>query len=187
MNRRLSLLLLGAVFLLMVPAASPKNQKAIIPAFFKNAQYVYVEAYDGDIYNPRLIQEDREAIYNVEQGLRNWKRYVLVTQRDQAELLFLVRKGRLVDATARADVDRGSRNRTPYPPDPTRSDDFPPGVGVGVGAEAGNPDDTLAVHLIDPSGAIGTSIWMHTLKGGLDAPEIPLFQRVKQEVDTAYP
>src|SRR5580693_10671984 len=122
MNQRLCLLLLGAVFLLMVPGASPKNQKVVIPAFFKNAQYVYVEAFDGDIYNPRLIPDDREAIYNVEQGLRKWKRYMLVTQRDQAELLFLVRKGRLVDATVGADVNVGSRNRTQYPPDSTRDD-----------------------------------------------------------------
>ncbi len=105
-------------------------------------------------------------------------------QRDRADLLFLVRKGRLASATGGANVDIGSRNRTPYPADPTRND---PPTGVGVDAEAGTPDDTLAVYLVAPTGAIDAQIWLHTLKGGLDAPAVPLFQRFKQEVDTAYP
>jgi hypothetical protein len=88
MKRRLFLLLLGSVSLLIVAEAKPKNQKVDLPAVFKNAQYVYVEAYDGDLLNPKLVPEDRQAIYNVEQGLKDWKRYAIVLQRDQADLVF---------------------------------------------------------------------------------------------------
>jgi hypothetical protein len=188
MKRCLSLLLLGSVSLLIVADAKAKNQKADLPAVFKNAQYVYVEAYAGDALNPKLVPDDRTAIYNVEQGLKDWRRYAIVYQRDRADLVFLVRKGRIASVTPRVVVDIGSQHqdRNPSPPDPTRSNNSP-GVGVGVDAEAGSPDDMLVIYLVNPSGALDGPIWSHSLKGGLDAPALPLFQRIKHEVETAYP
>ena len=55
--------------------ARGKNQKAELPAVFKNAEFVYVQAYNGDALNPHVIPDDRDAIYNVEQGLKAWNRY----------------------------------------------------------------------------------------------------------------
>jgi hypothetical protein len=56
-------------------------------------------------------------------------------------------------------------------------------VVAGVDAEAGSPDDMLAIFMVDSP----TMIWSHSLKGGLDAPRLPLLERVKHEVETAYP
>jgi hypothetical protein len=184
--KRCLFLLLGSISLLIVAEGRAKNQKVDLPAVFKNAQYVYVQAYDGDALNPNVLADDRQAIYNVEQGLKDWNRYAIVYQRDRADLVFLVRKGRIASVTPRVVVGLGSQHqdRNPSPPDPTRSNDS---TGVGVDAEAGSPDDMLAIYLVDPSGALTGQIWLHSLKGGLDAPGLPLFQRIKHEVETAYP
>jgi hypothetical protein len=182
MKRCLFLLLLGSTSLSLLAQAKPGKQKEDLPAIFKNAQYVDVEAYDGDASNPRVIPDDRNAIYNVEQGLTNWHRYAVVYERDRADLVFLVRKGRIASVTPQVEVAIGGRDRNQSPPDPTRTT-----TGVGVDAEAGSPDDMLAVYLIDPSGRLNGPIWEHSLKGGLDAPALPLFERIKHEVETAYP
>lgn len=187
MKRRLFLLLLlGSVSLSIVAQAKPKNQKVDLPAVFKNAQFVYVEAYAGDALNPNLVPDDRQSIYDVEQRLKDWHRYAITYQRDRADLVFLVRKGRIASVTPRVVVGIGSQpnNRNSSPPDPTRTNDS---VGVGVDAEAGSPDDMLAIYLVDPTGELNGPIWSHSLKGGLDAPTLPLFQRIKHEVETAYP
>jgi hypothetical protein len=183
MKRCLSLLILGSTSLLLVAQAKPGKQKVNLPAVFKNAQYVDVEAYDGDASNPRVIPDDRKAIYNVEQGLKDWHRYAVVYERDRADLVFLVRKGRIASVTPGVEVGIGHpQNRNTSPPDPTRTT-----TGVGVDAEAGSPDDLLAVYFVDPSGKLNGPIWEHSLKGGLDAPALPLFERIKHEVETAYP
>ena len=110
----------------------------------------------------------------------------IVYQRDRADLVFLVRKGQIASVTPRVVVGIGDqpKDRNPSPPDPTRSNNSP---GVGVDAEAGSADDMLAIYLVNPSGALDGPIWSHSLKGGLDAPTLPLFQRIKHEVETAYP
>jgi hypothetical protein len=185
MKRYLFLLLLGSLSLLMVADARAKNQKETVPAVFKNAVFVYVQAYNGDALNPHVIPDDREAIYRVEQGLKAWKRYSIVYELEKADLVFLVRKGRIASVTPGVEVNIGRQpqNRNPSPPDPTRSGDSV-GVGVGVDAEAGPADDLLSICLENPSGAL---LWSHSLKGGLDSPGLPLLQRVEHEVDTAYP
>jgi hypothetical protein len=45
----------------------------------------------------------------------------------------------------------------------------------------------LAIYLVNPSGGLDGPIWLHVEKGGLDEPTLPLFQRIKHEVETAYP
>jgi hypothetical protein len=76
----------------------------------------------------------------------------------------------------------GGRDRNQSPPGPTRTL-----TGVGVDAEAGSPDDMLAVYFVDASGKLNGPIWEHSLKGGLNASALPLFERIKHEVETAYP
>jgi hypothetical protein len=186
MKRHLFLFLVGSISLVII--AEGKPQKAELAAVFKNAQFAYVEAYRGDEFNPNLVPDDRQAISQVEQGLKDWKRYTVVYQRDRADLVFLVRKGRIASVTARAVVDIRSQphDRNPSQPDPTRSDPSP-GAGVGVDAEAGPPDDILSIYIVNPSGGLDGPVWSHSLKGGLDAPSLPLFARIKHEVETAYP
>lgn len=56
----------------------PKKNAQVSNAFLQ-ARYVYVETYRGeDITQPDVYQEDRQAIADVSEKIRNWKRYVLV-------------------------------------------------------------------------------------------------------------
>jgi hypothetical protein len=96
MRRCLPCLLL--LLLLFSGPAQSKKKDPDIPALFRQAHYVYVEAVDGDEFNPRLYPEGRQAIADVGHALQTWKRYVLTIRRQDADLVFVVRKGRLAAA-----------------------------------------------------------------------------------------
>ena len=182
-----------ALLLVLVPAlafAKKKPQKPAVPAIFAQAQYVYVEAIDGDQFNPRLYPADREAISNVERAIREWKRYVLTFDRQEADLVFVVRTGRL--AGVRAGYSRGTIPGAQVGQAPGRQGRPVPGVGqvgsaTSVGGEAGPPDDLLEVCQFDSDGTLSAPLWIHTQHDGLDAPEMTLFKQFKNAVDHAYP
>jgi hypothetical protein len=186
MKRILILLLLGLVAVPFLAYGKPKKQKATLPAVFDQARYVYVEAYNGDRFNPDLRPEDRQAIFDVEKGLHEWNRYALAQSRGEAELVFMVRKGRLASADAHAGINIPSRAQDRNAPqrDPTQDTN---GQGVGVGTEVGRPDDSLSVYMVSPSGSLNGPIWSQSLADGLSAPFLLLLRQIKHEVETAYP
>ena len=186
MKRCLFLLLLAAVSLSIVTEAKPKKQKVDLPAIFDHAQYVHVESYDGDSSKGELFSEDRQAIFNVEKGLHDWNRYAIARRRDQAELAFVVRKGRAASVTPRVEVGNGShpQNRSPSSQDPFGANSS---QGVGVNTEVGPADDMLSVFIVSPSGSLSGPIWSQSMKGGLDMPAMLLLQRIKHDVEAAYP
>ena len=190
MKRCLPCLLL---LLLFFPGpAQSKKKDPDIPALFRQARYVYVEAVDGDEFNPRLYPEDRQAIADVRRALQTWNRYVLTVQRQDADLVFVVRKGRLVAAKVFGGVHVGSRTPVAQTPDqgPNRDDParYPnSGTEVGASGEVGSPDDLLFVDTVRSDGRRGTRIWMQSRTDGLDTPEMPLFKQIKDAVDKAYP
>ena len=57
----------------------------------------------GDIMRPGLYPEDREAIFDVQQGIRDWNHMVCNTAED-ADLIFIVRKGRIAVGRGRIGV-----------------------------------------------------------------------------------
>jgi hypothetical protein len=151
-----------------------------LPAMFNQAQYVYVEAVDGQQFDPRLIPEDRQAIADVQSALDNWKRYTLVVRRDEADLIFVVRKGRLAQADVGVLVSSGPLG-SPRPAGPG------PSRGVAAGGEVGPPDDLLEVYQRNPNDAHGTLLWQRTRADGLDTPDLTLFKQLKDQVDHDYP
>ena len=74
------------------------KKKDNLSALFSNARYVYIQAEDGDMMKPGLFPEDREAIANVQDALKDWHRYALTINRGDADLIIIVRKGRLAAA-----------------------------------------------------------------------------------------
>jgi hypothetical protein len=178
MKRGLIWVVVTSIILGIVAEAKPK--KPTVPEIFKNATYVYVEAYNGDEWDPDLFPDDREAIYSVEDALHKWNRYHLTKERSQAEFVLVVRKGRIAKATIPVFV--GSSTKPPSP-----STGGAHSSGVGAESEVGSPDDTLSVFLVSPSGSRTGPIWSYNLKDGLNEPGLPLFNRLKQEVEEAYP
>ncbi|MGA8109645.1 MAG: hypothetical protein WB974_09430 [Acidobacteriaceae bacterium] len=98
------LLLVGG---LAVPVYAKKKKDAPLPQLFCQAQFVYVQAFDGDINNPYLLPADRDAAEDVEQRLQDWHRYTLVMNRYEADLVFVVR----ADLAADRGLERGRRGR----------------------------------------------------------------------------
>jgi hypothetical protein len=100
-----------ALLLLLLPTvvlAQKKTKKPSIPEIFDHARYVYVEAVDGEEFNPNLYPADRNAIADVRDALHKWGRYNLTIDRAQADLVFVVRKGRLAGAEATGSIGTGA-------------------------------------------------------------------------------
>ena len=135
---------------------------------------------------PGLYPEDRDAISDVQQGIRDWNRYAVAINREDADLIFIVRKGRIAGVQGRVGVSGGSP-RQPGAPVPG-SDPRQDGIGTSVGAagEVGPPDDLLRVYTQTPDGKL-TAHSSREMKDGLDAPSVLLLQQLKQAVEHAYP
>ncbi len=187
-NRGMGMRLFKLIALLVVllPTLVVAQQKAKkhpdLPAVFANARYVYVEAIGGDAFNPGLYPKDRQAIVDVEDALRDWNRYTLTVERKQADLVFVVRKGRLASGQIRGTVGSSPPPHGTQPPGRT-----PLETGVDLETEVGPEDDLLWVCLIHTDGKRSGPIWRLTLPDGLDGPQLLLFQQLKAAVERAYP
>jgi hypothetical protein len=174
------------LLLMLVPAlanlhAKPKKPYKL-PAVFGQARYVYVEAEDGQEFDPRLDPDDRQAIADVYKAVYDWNRYIVTTRRDQADLIFVVRKGRLASATLGGQVS----SAPPMGPGRSAGGQYP-GSGIAVGGEVGPPDDFLEVYLPNPNEARGALLWQRTLPDGLNLPQLMLFKQLKDEIERTYP
>lgn len=172
-----------AIFTASLSFAQPGSRKQDdVPKFFLNARYAYVEAMDGRVFDLRLVDEDRKAILDVENALRTWNRYMVTLKRWQADLVFVVRKGRIVDV--HGSVGGGGGNHPANGDDSARPGTRPDTTG-SLDAEAGSLDDLLYVYTLHPDGSLQGPIWKQYLKNGLNAPEIPLFKQLKEAVEAA--
>lgn len=183
-----TLLVAALVLATALPFAHAKDKKKkTVPAMFANARYVYVQAEDGDALKPGLLDVDRQAIVDVQNALRDWHRYTLVYNSSEADLVFIVRKGRLVTAQVRGTV--GTPNRpgpvgqsSPFPGQPGQN-----APGYGAGGEVGPPDDYLEVKTQDAQGESSMRIWQRSQPEGLDAPQVPLIRALRDAVEKDYP
>lgn len=86
--------LMSVLLLALAAAAAPKAQRNFgdrpFPAILRNAQYVYVAAYDGDQFDSRVLPEDRLAIAAVQDSIRKWGKLTLVYRPSEADIVLLV-------------------------------------------------------------------------------------------------
>jgi hypothetical protein len=97
------LLLLLAVSALAAPSTS-QSKALLFPKTLTNARYVYVASYDGDQFDPNLLPDDRAAIVTVQDALRQWGRYVVVYDRQHADMVLLVQSRPTEDVIAAYDA-----------------------------------------------------------------------------------
>lgn len=175
------------LLLLTLLDAQTAKKKPTTPAVFRNARYVWVEAFNGDEFTPRVNPDDRQAIADVEDALRDWNRYSLTASRNEADLVFIVRKGRIATATVGGTVGAGTGpvNRPVSSQRPASGSGD--GRGVEVGTEVGSPDDILEVHMLNTDGTLGTLLWQRSFPDGLDAPQVTLIAQLKKAVEHDYP
>ncbi|MGA7339495.1 MAG: hypothetical protein WBE72_23805 [Terracidiphilus sp.] len=205
------------VLLLMVlPAcvllrAKDKKQPSV-PAAFNQAHTAYVEAVDGQQFDRDLDPEDREAIADVQDLLQAWRRYKLVTQREDADIVFVVRKGRAAGRDGGLGPESGGpiggsgpnggmgpngepggnggmgpngglgANGAPFPGQPRSS-----GPAIAPGMDNGASQDLFEVCQVNANGKLTRPLWVRTLEGGLNGPQVLLFRQFKDAVEKAYP
>ncbi len=165
-------------------AQNQSKKKPTVSAVFGHARYVWVESMDGDIYNPSLLPADRQAITDVQNALRKWGRYVLTADRQNAELVFVVRTGRVGEGKIRGSVGYPGTGPPGYPNTGPQQD--PMGTGVMLGGGVGPPNDLLKV-VVGNDPEHGIQVWLRSEKDGLASPDVPLFQQLKKAVDKDYP
>ena len=170
--------------LLVSSLAFSKPKKPDLPAVFQNAKYVYVEAVDGDILKPGLFPEDRQAIADVQDSLRRWKRFNIVLTRKEADLVFVIRKGRLAEGQVHGGISGGSGpcSGPGSGPGPAQIPGQTRGTEVGGRTDVGDPDDMLRVY-IQNEGELKAMVWDRTMDGGLDAPSVQLVRQLKVAVE----
>jgi hypothetical protein len=180
-------LAIGVLIISVAFAQTPSTKPEQVPKAILISRYVLVEAWDGDIFNPRLLPEDRKAIVDVQNALRAWSRYTMTVKRREAELLFVVRKGRSVSVNGNVggNVGSGPGESGPHDERGSTQPKAEGGIKVGVGAEVGSPDDLFYVYLVNQDGSLLGPIWMHHQKDGLDSPGIPLFKQFKESIEAA--
>ena len=88
---------LWGILLLSFMASAAANAKPTadskIPDFPKtliNARFVYVTSYDGGQFSENLLNEDREAIANLQSALQKWGHFTLVYDLRKADMVIAV-------------------------------------------------------------------------------------------------
>lgn len=161
-----------------------------------HARYVYVTATTGDEFSPRTIPQDRDAIAAVQEAIKKWGRYALTYNPANAELIFVVRTGRIVSGHVGGTLPTvgtgpvAPGGRIGVRRKPTDPDYVPAGGGFGVGGEVGPKDDMLSIF----DGRVGVDaapLWRKTESKGLGASisgvptEVPLLKQLREEVEKA--
>jgi hypothetical protein len=180
-------LAIGVLITSVASAQTPSNKQEQVPKAILNSRYVYVEAWDGDFFNPHLLPEDRKAILDVQNALQAWNRYLVTVKRSEAEILVAVRKGRIASVNASV-CGRGGSG----PVESGRHDELgsnqPKAEGgdkAGVGPEIAWRDDIFFVYLVNENGSLIGPMWIHHQKDELGTPDIPVFKEFKESIAAA--
>lgn len=172
------------VLLLSLFAFSQKKdkKKSEMPQIIVTAQFVYVTSWHGDLYDVRnLTPDDRQAIINVQDALKKWKHYRLVSFPQDADITLIVRPGALGMVQGRVGIG------TPFPTGRT------PGAGSGqiqldptFRVEGGNPNDELLVAVGGVREPTTSSFfWRRSARNGFSAPNVSLVETFKKDVEEA--
>jgi hypothetical protein len=179
----LSSLAASAIVSLASGQAGSKSKKPQPPAILASAQYIFVEPYSSTdtpeaTLDTHASAEDRQAVADVENAIIQWQHFKLANRRSEADLVILLRKGRIASANAGVHVHVGTGGTTSR--DPSQTDG--PAVTGLAGAEVGPNQDIFWVYSLAPDGKLTGPIWQKSLMEGLDTPQIVLFEKFKDDV-----
>lgn len=137
------------------------------------SRFVYVTSESGGQSNPSTDPDDRRLAIRVENQLASWKRFIVVHDPSQADIIVSVRAPGMV--RPRVGVQVGSR------PGPAGGN--VPYHGTSVGADAGPKYDLLTVYSASsyPDGAV---LWRAQQQDGLSG-NMPLVASLEKDVEKA--
>jgi len=166
------LFLLGPI--LSIPALSAdKMSQAIVTARYVSVVVLKAGTPERTTFPlpPRTSSIDIRTRSEVEEAFRKWGKYIVTIDPKAADLIVAVRAGR------RAEADVGGIGHVGT---------LGTGVGGVVGGEVGPARDLMEVYLADhANGTEGTLLWRKAEDGGLDAPDFPLIEKFRKEVEAA--
>lgn len=159
------------LFLSISPVLAAAQGYDPLPKLVVHAKYVLVTTYAGDdLTNPHVMPDDRQAVVDVQNAIKKWGRYALAYQTKDADLILLVRKGRVAESVPGIRVGVGSDTKT--------------GIGADVPSDVGDPRDMLALYDA-ASGLDSAPLWRDLMKGGLNPPGMSLVVELRDAVDAA--
>lgn len=191
---RLLLLLLLSGFAVAQQAFKP------LPKFVVHAKYVLVTTQNGYApSDPRILPDDRQALMTVREAIQKWGRYDLAYQPKDADLVILVRKGRIANVRPTTRVNTGSGS-DPYPnprsnpsfdasthANVNRAANMPTESAAGVSPDAqtdiGDPRDMLVLYDKHYGTGSSTALWRAFAADGLDKPNVPLVEQLRAAVE----
>jgi hypothetical protein len=179
------------LLLLAIAASAPaiaKPKKPSVPEAFESARTVFVEARDErDITDMALDPDDRSAILDVQDGIQDWGRYTLSRSRRDADLILVVHKGRVMRDQSNTGAPGSLRLPAGHSPMPDPADASENGTNARSPDGLTQEKDQLWVYTIQPDGKLKGPIWRSEQERGLRGPNVLLLQRLKYEVEKAYP
>ena len=119
-----------------------------------------------------MSPDDRHAVQNVQDTSQKWGPYKLVYHRGEADLVIVVRTGRVAEVKGGVQV-----GTTTQQGDGTYRSH---GSAEAIGGEVGDPQDTLEAYLAS-RGINGPPLWRGRAPGGLKAPEMQLVQEFRSD------
>ena len=108
---------------------------------------------------------------DVQNAIEKWDKYTVVYEASNADLIIVIRKGRIAEGTSGLRVHVGSEK-----PSPT--------VGSVLNADAGDPQDMIAV-FDAAQGFDSAPLWRERKADGLNPPEMILVQELRSLVEKA--
>ncbi len=206
MKLKFRVLLLASSLVLLNPSPSQAKKHPAVAEEFSTAKTVFIETEAGDITNLRLPQEDRQAILDTQDAIEAWGRYSLSRSRLDADLILVIRKGREWPDTANPNSPLGSGSTTARLPGqhtPLQGSGSQGPVAQSPGtqnpADASNSDgstteagrrrekDQLRIYTLAPNNKLKGPLWRDEQDRGLDPDRPILLDRLRLEVDKAYP
>jgi len=178
--------------LLFFASLAVGKDKTPLPKLVVSAQYVLVTTNFGDPaeqpLNPHIMPEDRQAVADVQNAIEKWGKYTIAYRRQDADLIIVVRKGRVAEALGGARVHVGSRpsNGPGQPDGGVGPDASTPSIHPEADGDFGDPQDMIALY----SASLGTEtnsppLWRGRRMDGLNPPQMSLIQELRTKVEAA--
>ena len=117
MKKNIFATVLLSLALTTLSAAASSGNPPQMPRTLANARFVYVAAYDGDQFDPKLLPDDRAAIGRVEDAIEKWGKLTVVYRAQDADIILMVESRPSEDVLAVYDAhtgDAGSRPSQTY-------------------------------------------------------------------------
>lgn len=178
----------AALLLVLTPVFAKDKSKSALNRNITHAQFVMLTTLHGNNFETAKVPpEDIKAFWATEAALKKWGRYTLVYTPDQADLIVVVRAGRVASVHGEIPgTDTISIGRMPRtdPSDPTGAP-VPPIGSESAGAEVGPSEDMLEIYDAHLGVMASSPLWRKLQASGLTGPEPPLIKELRKEVEAA--